>query len=228
VATSPREAVDFFRRRFRSIGTLERARQEKAYLKSALRFHGVTLPDLRRAVREYDRAHPDLVRSRLLAIVDALYATDYHDLRSAGIGLMERRTDLLAPRDAPWLVGLVRRSANWAHVDWLAAAVLGEVFDAHPALLRGLSALGRDPDFWVRRTSLLVQLRPLREGRGDFALFEELAVPMLGEKEFFIRKAIGWVLREVSKKRPALVRGFVRRHGALMSGLTRREAIKYL
>jgi 3-methyladenine DNA glycosylase AlkD len=228
VGTSPREAVDFFRRLFRSIGTQDRARQEKAYLKSALRFHGVTLPELRRAVREYDRAHPDLVRARLVSIVDALYATDYHDLRSAGIGLLERRTDLLTPRDVRWLVGLVRRSANWAHVDWLAASILGDLFDEHPALLRGLPALGSDPDFWVRRTSLLVQLRPLREGRGDFALFEELAVPMLDEKEFFIRKAIGWVLREVSKKRPRLVRGFVRRHRELMSGLTLREATKYL
>jgi 3-methyladenine DNA glycosylase AlkD len=59
-------------------------------------------------------------------------------------------------------------------------------------------------------------------------LFAEIAAPMLEEKEFFIRKAIGWVLREVSKKRPALVFDFIREHGARASGLTRREAMKYL
>jgi len=51
---------------------------------------------------------------------------------------------------------------------------------------------------------------------------------MLEEREFFIRKAIGWVLREVAKKRPALVKRFVRRYGSRMSGLTLREATKNL
>jgi 3-methyladenine DNA glycosylase AlkD len=51
---------------------------------------------------------------------------------------------------------------------------------------------------------------------------------MLHEREFFIRKAIGWVLREVSKKRPSLVQEFLREHGERASGLTMREATKYL
>ena len=80
----------------------------------------------------------------------------------------------------------------------------------------------------MRRTALLAQLRALRHGGGDFALFAEIAAPMLEEREFFIRKAIGWVLREVSKKRPELVRDFLAEHGARASGLTRREASKYL
>jgi 3-methyladenine DNA glycosylase AlkD len=85
-----------------------------------------------------------------------------------------------------------------------------------------------DEDFWVRRTALLAQLDELRAGGGDFALFGELAVPMLGEKEFFIRKAIGWILRDTSKRRPELVRDFVAEHGGAMSGLTFREATRRL
>jgi 3-methyladenine DNA glycosylase AlkD len=61
-----------------------------------------------------------------------------------------------------------------------------------------------------------------------FSVFAVLAVPMLGEKEFFIRKAIGWVLREVSKKDPAAVAAFLREHRADVSGLTMREGAKYL
>jgi 3-methyladenine DNA glycosylase AlkD len=73
-----------------------------------------------------------------------------------------------------------------------------------------------------------VQLDALRRGGGDFPLFARLAEGMIEEREFFIRKAIGWVLREVSKKRPALVAAFLRDHGARASGLTVREASKYL
>ncbi len=122
----------------------------------------------------------------------------------------------------------MRASGYWAHVDYLATQVIDPLVVAHPALLARTRTWAKDEDFWVRRTALLAQLRPLRSGAGDFALFAEIAAPMLEEKELFIRKAIGWVLREVSKKRPELVRDFFREHGARASGLTRREGTKYL
>jgi 3-methyladenine DNA glycosylase AlkD len=75
----------------------------------------------------------------------------------------------------------------------------------------------------------MLSLMPeLRAGAGHFALFAGFASTMIEEKEFFIRKAIGWVLREVSKKRPELVEPFLSRHIAVVSGLTLREGSKYL
>src|SRR5262249_9159528 len=105
---------------------------------------------------------------------------------------------------------------------------IGKLVTANPALLAKLPAWARDRDFWVRRTSLLAQLDELRAGRGDFALFASLAATMLDEKEFFIRKVIGWVLRAVSKKRPELSFRFLAEHRARVSGLTLREGAKYL
>ena len=86
----------------------------------------------------------------------------------------------------------------------------------------------RDSDFWVRRAALLAQLDQLRAGGGDFPLFAALAAPMLPEKEFFIRKAIGWVLREVGHRRPQLAFEFLRAHRAQLSGLTLREGSRRL
>ena len=160
--------------------------------------------------------------------MDALYATGYHDLHSAGIAVLELRADLLRPRDVPWLIGLVRASPGWAHVDWLATSVIASALGDGPDLRRRVRAWARDRDVWVRRTALLVQHDALRRGEGDFALFAEIAAPMLGEREFWIRKAIGWVLREVSKKRPALVRDFLLEHRERVSGLTLSEGAKYL
>ena len=75
---------------------------------------------------------------------------------------------------------------------------------------------------------MLALLIPLRQGEGDFDRFGRYADGMLEEKEFFIRKAIGWVLREVSKKRPELVFDWIAPRTDRASGVTMREAVKYL
>ncbi len=221
-------SVKWLTQRFQALGTPERAEWEKRYLKSDLKFHGVTVPVLRQCCAELLREQPIKTREQLLAAVEPLTETGFHDLRAAGLVLLERKRKLLTAADLPWLIQLVRTFANWAHVDLLATKVIGHVVKENPATLRQLRVWARDDSFWVRRTALLAQHDVLKAGAGDFELFEELAVPMLPEKEFFIRKALGWVLREVCKKRPALTYEFVRRHRAELSGLTYREATRCL
>lgn len=229
IRTRPSNESDaaFFRERFEKQGSRTRAVAEKRYMKSELSFHGVGIPQIRAACSEFLR-HETLDHERLVATASALFAGPFHDERCAAIDLLERRRALLSTKDVPWLVSLVRASPGWAHVDWLAAKVIGPLVQDTPRMKRWLEAWARDEDLWVRRTALLAQLVALRGGAGDFALFESIAAPMLPEREFFIRKAIGWVLRETAKKRPALVRAFLARHGEAMSGLTRREAEKGL
>jgi 3-methyladenine DNA glycosylase AlkD len=93
---------------------------------------------------------------------------------------------------------------------------------------RALPRWSRDEDLWVRRSSLLAHLLPMRRGDGDLDAFLELALPLAAEKEFFIRKAIGWVLREASKKRPDEVYRILLAHRDELSGLSLREAAKRL
>jgi 3-methyladenine DNA glycosylase AlkD len=113
-------------------------------------------------------------------------------------------------------------------VDWLATDIIGGVVERYPASLKRLPGWAKDESFWVRRTALLAQVRALSRGEGDFESFARLAAGMLDEREFFIRKAIGWVLREVSKKRPDLVYRFLREHRGEVSGLSLQEGAKYL
>jgi 3-methyladenine DNA glycosylase AlkD len=228
VTATPAAARRFFERRYRAAGTPARARGTKAYLKSDLRFYGTTMPDIRGAANDFAREHPDLRRTELHRIVDELWSTDVFELRSAGVALLSKYAELLEERDLPWLLGFVRMSKTWAHVDWLAADVIGGVVGESKTALRRLPVWARDNNFWVRRTALLAQLRLLSHEAGDFALFARIAAPMLGEREFFIRKAIGWVLREVSKKRPQLTFAFLRTHRDQASAITLREGAKYL
>jgi 3-methyladenine DNA glycosylase AlkD len=221
-------AVAFFTRRLRRAGSAARAKGEKAYLKSDLRFWGTGQQPIHAAVREYCEAHPGLTRADLRAIAEVLYATDVHELRASAIGVLERSRERLDDRDLPWLIGLVRKSKSWAYVDCIAPKVIGDVLARDSRSRKRLAAWAGDEDFWVRRAALLAEHDALRAGGGDFALWSRLAAPMLEEREFFIRKAIGWVLREVSKKRPELTYGFLRKNRDRVSRLSLQEGAKYL
>src|SRR5207245_10403294 len=80
----------------------------------------------------------------------------------------------------------------------------------------------------LRRSAMLALLRPLRRGDVDFTRFARDAEAMRPEREFFIRKAIGWVLRETGKKRPEVVYQWLLSRCGVASGVTVREAVKYL
>ena len=215
-------------RELRAAGTPARAQSEKAYLKSDLRFYGTSMPVTRKLAIDYVRTHPDLGRRALRALAEAAYATDSFELRSVVTAILERRVGVLEERDLPWLLDLVDASKTWAHVDWLAINVIGDVVGRYPASLRWLPKWAKQKNFWIRRTALLAQHDQLKAGAGDWVLFTRLADTMLDETEFFIRKAIGWVLREVSKKRPKLVYEYLRPRRERVSGLTLREGAKYL
>ena len=228
VRSDPKRVLGELAVELKAAGTPARAKSEQAYLKSDLTFYGTAMPDIRRIAVEYAKAHPELDRRALRSIAEAAWKTDVFELRSVALALLDRKKGLLEERDLPWLLDLVDGSQTWALVDWLAATIIGDVVGRSPASLRWLPIWAKQKNFWIRRTALLVQLNTLKRGEGDWELFTRLAAGMLDEKEFFIRKAIGWVLREVSKKRPALVYAFIRAHRDEMSGLTLREGAKYL
>jgi len=133
------------------------------------------------------------------------------DLRSEDLSLIER---------------LIRESRTWALVDVLSGDVVGEM-GLHLRIRRALDRWDRDDDFWVRRSSLLAELTPLKHG-APFEPFARRADAMLDETEFFIRKAIGWVLRETSKTRPDEVYRWIAPRTHRASGVTMRETVKYL
>jgi 3-methyladenine DNA glycosylase AlkD len=209
----------------RAVGTPERAEGEKAYLKSDLEFLGATVWQIRAAVK--DLAQP-LDHDSLVATVDELWSAPVFERRMAAVFVLARSVDRLGVADLPLVERLVRESRTWALVDGLAGDVLGGLVARDP---RGVSPVmdtwARDDDFWIRRASLLAELRPIRNGHA-LDRFLRRADPMLTEREFFIRKAIGWVLREAGKRRPDEVAAWLAPRTHRSSGVTMREAVKYL
>ena len=213
----------------RPLGTPGRAAQEKRYLKSDLDFLGVAVPDLRRVVKAAVRGHQGLDAQGMVAWAAALWREPVHERRAAAVEILTLAAPRLAASDLGVLERLLRDSRTWAYVDGLAGNVAGEIALRDPAgAWPRIDAWAVDDDFWVRRSALLSLLRGIRAGTPDLARFTRYAEPMLAEKEFFIRKAIGWVLREVSKRDPQWVADWTARHATVISGVTFREAVRRL
>ena len=212
----------------RAAGDPRRAVSERAYLKSDREFCGASAPAVRQIVRAWCAARPALERDSLLAVTTWLWDRPLFECRRAAVELLRARPRLLQPADAGLVEAMLRDSGTWALVDDLAGHVMGGLTEAHPELAGVLDQWSQDPDFWLRRSAMLALLGPLRRGDGDFARFSRYADAMLAEREFFIRKAIGWVLRDTAKRRPGLVAGWLAPRVHLASGVTVREAVKPL
>jgi 3-methyladenine DNA glycosylase AlkD len=215
-------------RQLRAVGDAERAEHEKRYLKSELEHAGASVPAIRKIAKAALAEHANLGHDELVELVNALWARPLHECRMAAVELLELRSDALRPVDMKLVESLIRESRTWALVDGLAASVAGELVERYPELSKTLDRWSSDEDFWVRRAALLALLVPLRRGEGDFARFGRYADAMLEEREFFIRKAIGWVLRDTARKRPDLVYAWLQPRAGRASSVTVREAVKYL
>lgn len=208
----------------------ERAAGQQRYMKSAMPFHGVTMPQVRALVRSVVAEHPLPDRAAWLAVVRSLWDEATHrEQRHAALGVLRHR------RHRAWasvadddLLGLLRHlitsGAWWDLVDD-ASHALGDLLLADrttmTAVLRDWS---REPDLWLRRSAIIAQLGA-RE-RTDTDLLGYTIEGSLDDPDFFARKAIGWALREYSKTDETWVRRFVAGHA--LSPLSRREALKWL
>jgi 3-methyladenine DNA glycosylase AlkD len=218
--------------RLAALADPERAVQERRYLKSDLQHLGVSVPGIRRTVRDLLREREPLDHDAVVALVCVLWdqpVPAIHERRLAAVEVLERCRPCLGPDDVGVLERFLREARTWALVDGLAASVVGELALAEPAAFDPIvRCWATDPDHWLRRSSLLVHLPGIRQGGGDVERFLELADPMLGEQEFFVRKAIGWVLRELGGTRPEVVVAWLEPRLGQVAGLTLREAVKRL
>lgn len=204
-----------------------RAAGAHAYLKSAIPLLGVRVPEVRRIVKAEVAAAPLASGDELRSVVLELFRTaTYREERYAAIDLTASklvRTDLAM---MPVYEEIIRTGAWWDLVDGVEDR-LGRLLQAHrdvltPVLLRWST----DPDFWIRRASITAQLGA--KANTDTGLLAAVIEANLADREFFIRKAIGWALREYAKTDPAWVRQFAAAHGVALSPLSLREALRNL
>ena len=228
------DLVDDLRSRIAEAGDPALAPQMQAYMKSALPFRGVTSVPLRAITRDVVPAHPlpDAATWRA-AVLELWDGAAYREERYAALAVAGHRRyrEHRDPGSLPLYRHLVVTGAWWDLVDTIAAQHVGEVLGRFPAeVTPALRAWAVEEDLWLRRTAVLCQLKRKADTDPDllrFALEHNLEDSLHG-REFFVRKALGWALREHARTDPGWVRAFVAEHEGRLSGLTRREALKHL
>lgn len=193
------------------------------YMKSELPYLGVRMPELRRAWRQVFAANPVPTEERFAGELQELWdEAEFREERYTAIALVKRHPEW-AP--LPLLERLIVEGAWWDYVDNVAGAV-GDRLREDPSLASEMRAWSLDENLWKRRVSIICQLG--RKETIDLALLYDCIEPNLSDREFFVRKAIGWALRDYAWHDPHEVDRYVRENAERLSGLSRREATKNL
>jgi len=231
---TPAALAETVRVRLAEMADADAGARMQAYMKSAMPFRGVPTKPLSALCREVFGAGPLATESDWHdAVLDLWDGAGYREERYAAIALAGHRAyaDYRTPRALGIYHHLVVTGAWWDLVDSVAAPLVGPLLRTHPGEVAAtVRRWAVDDDLWVRRTAILCQLNS-RTATDTGLLRECLSANLLGSRhgeEFFIRKALGWALREHAKTDEAWVRAFVAEHDDELAPLTRREALKHL
>ncbi len=205
-----------------------RAEQQQAYMKSAMPFRGVGMPQTRHLTRSALRVHPLTTRDGWEATVRTLWdEAAFREERYAALSVARDGRRWLDAASLPLSRHLVVTGAWWDLVDETAQHLVGAALAAGPA---AVTPAVRDwavaPDVWLRRTSVICQLR--RREQTDLDLLQFAIEATVDDDSFWLRKAIGWALRQHARTDPDWVLAEVERLGDRLSPLSRREALKHL
>ncbi|MEW5850230.1 MAG: DNA alkylation repair protein [Myxococcota bacterium] len=208
-------------------GDPEIARGMAAYMKTDMPFHGVKKPERLPVLRELKKRYAPADARAYEETVLALWQGKHREEKYAALYMAMAFRKLIDLPAMPLYERLIREGAWWDLVDDVAIRLVGEVWRKQRARVSTL--MDRwidDEDLWIRRTAIIGQNKH-GEDTDEKRLFDYCARRM-HEKEFFIRKGIGWALRSYAYTAPKAVASFLRTHKDGLSGLSYREASKHL
>jgi 3-methyladenine DNA glycosylase AlkD len=220
--------IDDMRHSLAAVADASKAPGMQAYMKSAMPYYGVPSPAARRVFARVLADHPIGDRASWLATARAMWhGATHREERYAVLALAGHRLyrDYQDPPTLDLYRELIVTGAWWDIVDDIASHKVGPILAAHHDDVRPvIESWSTDQDLWLRRTSIICQLGA--KGATDLDLLTTCIEPNLADREFFIRKSIGWALRQYAWTDAAWVQDYVRRHRDALSPLSRREALK--
>lgn len=198
-----------------------------AYMKTDMPFYGVQkagrTPIMRRLKREFSPQDRDEYEEA----VHALWQLPHREEKYLAIGYARSFGAFIDTESMLLYEQIITEGAWWDFVDEVAGQLVGRVLFTERALTEpGIRSWISADDMWLRRTAIICQLKHKTDT--DTVLLDAACTANLTDTEFFIRKAIGWSLREYAKTNPDWVKSYVEQHRTDLSGLSYREATKHL
>jgi len=218
------EAVGRIAERFEAARDPEAAAPMAAYMKHHFAFLGISTKPREVLLRDAFAPMALPTEGDLIDLTSALWDRDEREYQYAACGTLRRHQRLLTPAFVPTAEHAISTRSWWDTVDTLALHVVGSIVHRHRDLESVMAEWLVGDDLWLARTSILHQGRWKADTDPDVLFAACLA--RAADTEFFLRKAIGWALRDYSYVDPMAVERFVRDHDAELSGLSKREAMK--
>lgn len=220
-------AVAFVQRALAEQADPEKAAGMQAYMKTDMPFYGVQKAGRTPILRHLRTVYRPSDRDEYEALILALWALPHREEKGLAQGVATSYPAFMVPGSLPLYRRFIVEGAWWDFVDETATHMIRElVLDYPDEIWPTVDGWNAEANMWLRRSSIICQVGA--KSRTDADRLFRFCAARMHEKEFFIRKAIGWGLREYAKTDPPAVADFVTTHRDAMSGLSYREATKHI
>ncbi len=203
----------------------DNAHKMKKYMKNHFEFLGIRSPELKALTKQFIQEYGLPEKEIFKQTIDELWRLPEREFQYAALTLLNKKKKELSKEDIPFLEKLVTMKSWWDTIDSISPNLFGSVFNENPELIKKYTKKWVSSDnIWLQRSAILFQLK--YKEKTDTAVLFDCITALADSKEFFVRKAIGWALREYSKTDAETVIQFVKAHN--LSPLSEREALKVL
>jgi 3-methyladenine DNA glycosylase AlkD len=218
--------LNSIRNKMINVATAENRSYMEAYMKNKFQFWGVKAPERKEVVKEVWPTIKPLEIAGIMDLVDLLWEQPEREAQYIAMDILHKVYKKLKFAEIEHIEKLILTKSWWDTVDFLAARIIGQLVSLKLETRPGKVEKWIDSEkLWLQRTALLFQM--YYKDKTDFELMESTINRLKLKENFFIRKGIGWILRQYSKVNPAWVRHFIQTTNGL-SNLSIKEASKYL
>ncbi len=180
------------------------AEDVKKYIRSPYEFYGIRAPELRTLAK---KLHEEYILKDFYKTFDKLWGSGYHEEMSLAIYALQLYGDEFDLKTWKFIKPKLKDMKSWDQIDAISTRVVGKILLKYPVFEKEILKLSENKDFWMRRIAIVSTL-PLVK-KGNIKLSMKLAEKYIADKQPYIQKATGWVLREAGKEKPKQVGKFI-------------------
>jgi 3-methyladenine DNA glycosylase AlkD len=222
---TPQEYIDLVSARYEQVSNPTKAAEMSAYMRNLFPYLGINKPE--RA--SIDKTLPPLVKEAvnedfLEKTVVLCWEKDEREYQYFAIELLQKYFKVLSPNIMSTLTTIAIKKSWWDSIDTLATKIVCKLVAKFPELQETIDEYSVHENLWLRRIAIIYQI-PFKKKTDEKRLFQ-YCLYNAQDKDFFIRKAIGWALRDYTKSNPQAVIDFVSEHEDILSPLSKREALR--
>jgi len=200
------DEIQQIREELKKIGNRERAEHSKKYLKSPYEFYGIRVPEIRKLVKKYK----GMEFHSALNLFDELWAGGNHEEMNFALYLLGSYVKKYPQYIWKFLLSRIEKAKTWDHVDELSSHILGTILAEDIRIMSDIKEMSEAKNPWIRRTSIVSTYPLIKKNKIELTL--RLAEDLIYDKDIYVQKGAGWMLREAGKKNRTAVREFILIH----------------